>query len=298
MNALPKRTETKILKFVPSTMESKKVSVDDGFTAIPNELLEAILSSGVLGWKGSYLLATVLKTLKWHKESDWFSHSQVCEMMGIEPSKYHINQLSAAKTELIKAKILFEEGRKIGINLTVFEWSMVVPDKVGSSRKSREIIPENIGSEYPEKVGNTKETITKYKINNTPLPPRESANAEQQAIGSAENIEPKKSKNLPVDYQGVMEEFNLAVADTPISQIRVMSDQRKRAVHALAKLIKKQFGCYTRKAFGDYFQDFVSQVNARADRFYFGGQDGSRWKADFDYLMKAKTFAKTVEGSL
>ncbi|HDX1186938.1 TPA: replication protein, partial [Pasteurella multocida] len=83
--------------------EVKKVSIDDGYTAIPNELLESILKSGVLGWKGSYLLATVLKTLKWHKKSDWFSHSQVCEMMGIEANKYHINQLSAARSELIKA---------------------------------------------------------------------------------------------------------------------------------------------------------------------------------------------------
>lgn len=171
MNTQPKKRNTPILKLHRNTQEAKKVSVDDGFTAMPNELLEAILKSGVLGWKGSYLLATVLKTLRWHKESDWFSHSQVCEMMGIEASKYHINQLSAARTELLKAKILFEDGKKTGVNLTVFEWSMVAPDKVGKSRKSRENTPENLGSGYPEKVGNTKETITKEKINNTPLPP-------------------------------------------------------------------------------------------------------------------------------
>lgn len=299
MNAVQQRKETKILRLVPPAKEGKKVSVDDGFTAIPNELLEAILESGVLGWKGSYLLATVLKTLKWHKESDWFSHSQVCEMMGIEPTKYHINQLSAARTELIKAKILFEDNRKTGVNLAVFEWSMVVPDKVGKSRKCMENIPENVGSGYPEKVGNTKETITKDKINNTPLPPQgESANAEQHTADSGEKIKSNKPKNLPVDYQGVMEEFNLAVADTPISQIRVMSEQRKRAVHSLAKLIKREFDCYTREAFRDYFRDFVEQANARRDRFYFGGLDSSRWVADFDYIVRAKTFAKTVENSL
>lgn len=95
-----------------------------------------------------------------------------------------------------------------------------------------------------------------------------------------------------------MEEFNSVVADTPISQIRVMSDQRKRTVHSLAKLIKQQFGCYTREAFGDYFRDFVEQANARRDRFYFGGLDGSKWVADFDYILRTKTFAKTVENSL
>lgn len=190
MNAQPKMRNTPILTLHKNTQEAKKVSIDDGFTAIPNELLEAILKSGVLGWKGSYLLATVLKTLRWHKESDWFSHSQVCEMMGVEASKYHINQLSAARTELLRANILFEEGKKTGVNLTVFEWSMVVPDKVGKSRKSRENTPENVGSEYPEKVGNTKETIIKQKINNTPLPPEGEvgSEAENEILAQAQSL--------------------------------------------------------------------------------------------------------------
>ncbi|MFC1104993.1 replication protein [Pasteurella multocida] len=169
--------------------EVKKVSIDDGYTAIPNELLESILKSGVLGWKGSYLLATVLKTLKWHKKSDWFSHSQVCEMMGIEANKYHINQLSAARSELIKAKILFEKGRNTGVNLAVFEWSMIIPDKVGKSRKSRDLIPENLGNTYPENVGNTKETFTKEKINITPLPPKsELACSEEKNLSQAQEL--------------------------------------------------------------------------------------------------------------
>ncbi|MEN2880196.1 hypothetical protein POEJIIAE_01633 [Mannheimia haemolytica] len=162
MNAQPKQINP-ILKLHPKQSEAKKVSVDDGYTQIPNELLKAILRSGVLGWKGSYLLATVLKTLSWHKESDWFTHSQVCEMMNIEPTKYHINQLSAARKELIRENILFEDGKETGVNLSVFEWKMVYPEKVGSSRNNRELIPEKVGNGYPEKVGNTKETITKKK---------------------------------------------------------------------------------------------------------------------------------------
>ncbi len=41
-----------------------------------------------------------------------------------------------------------------------------ISQKVGSSRNNRELIPEKVGNGYPEKVGNTKETITKEKINN------------------------------------------------------------------------------------------------------------------------------------
>ena len=133
----------------PEKQGVKKVSVDDGFTAIPNELLKAILRSKVLGWKGSYLLATILKTLSWRKESDWFTHSQVCEMMEIAPTKYHINQLSAARKELIKERILFEDGKKTGVNLSVFSWEMLNPEKIGSSRNNRESIPEIVGNGYP-----------------------------------------------------------------------------------------------------------------------------------------------------
>lgn len=274
-------------------MESKKVSVDDGFTAIPNALLDAILEGDFTKNQIKLILGVIRKTTSWHKEMDWVCNEQLAELCRL-CDKF---EASRVKNQLIKMNVLVQDGRKIGVNLFISEW--INGDCINSQHCEKHT-QENVKTHNQDCINSQpqKETITKYKINNTPLPPRESANAEQQAIGSAENIEPKKSKNLPVDYQGVMEEFNLAVADTPISQIRVMSDQRKRAVHALAKLIKKQFGCYTRKAFGDYFQDFVSQVNTRADRFYFGGQDGSRWKADFDYLMKAKTFAKTVEGSL
>ncbi|EFX92604.1 phage replication protein O domain protein [Actinobacillus ureae ATCC 25976] len=137
--ALPQsQQENKPILKLHQTQEAKKVSVDDGYTAIPNELLKVILRSKILGWKGSYLLATILKTLSWRKESDWFTHSQVCEMMDIKPTKYHINQLSSARKELIRERILFEDGKKTGVNLSVFDWEMVNPEKVGSSRNNRD----------------------------------------------------------------------------------------------------------------------------------------------------------------
>ncbi|MFP4798323.1 replication protein [Pasteurella multocida] len=274
--------------------EVKKVSIDDGFTAIPNELLESILKSGVLGWKGSYLLATVLKTLKWHKQSDWFSHSQVCEMMGIEANKYHINQLSAARSELIKAKILFEKGRNTGVNLAVFEWSMIIPDKVGKSRKSRDLIPENVGNTYPENVGNTKETLTKEKINITPLPPKgESANAD--GVPVAEN---KKQRSLNIDYVGIGKAYNQCVAETgknlpSLADPENLSQARKRKIKILATVMKKRFGSCDAETFKNYFLDFMKSARS----FYFGENDRG-WRADFEYIVSEKIMDKTIEGSL
>ncbi len=274
--------------------EVKKVSIDDGFTAIPNELLESILKSGVLGWKGSYLLATVLKTLKWHKQSDWFSHSQVCEMMGIEANKYHINQLSAARSELIKAKILFEKGRNTGVNLSVFEWSMIIPDKIGKSRKSRDLIPENVGIAYPENVGNTKETITKEKINITPLPPKgESANADGVPV-----VENKKQRSLNIDYVGIGKAYNECVMESGknlpmLADPENLSQERKRKIKKLADVMKKRFGSCDAETFRNYFLDFMRS----ARQFYFGENDRG-WRADFEYILREKVMDKTIEGSL
>ncbi|HDR1050743.1 replication protein [Pasteurella multocida] len=274
--------------------EVKKVSIDDGYTAIPNELLESILKSGVLGWKGSYLLATVLKTLKWHKKSDWFSHSQVCEMMGIEANKYHINQLSAARSELIKAKILFEKGRNTGVNLAVFEWSMIIPDKVGKSRKSRDLIPENLGNTYPENVGNTKETFTKEKINITPLPPKgESANADGVPV-----VENKKQRSLNIDYVGIGKAYNECVMESGknlpmLADPENLSQERKRKIKKLADVMKKRFGSCDAETFRNYFLDFMRS----ARQFYFGENDRG-WRADFEYILREKVMDKTIEGSL
>ncbi|WP_420923802.1 replication protein [Actinobacillus pleuropneumoniae] len=281
-----------ILRLHQTTQEAKKVSVDEGFTAIPNELLKAILRSKVLGWKGSYLLATILKTLSWRKESDWFTHSQVCEMMDVEPTKYHINQLSAARKELIRERVLFEDGKKTGVNLAVFDWEMVNPEKVGSSRNNRELVPEIVGRGYPEKVGNTKEIITKDINNIPPIIPQVDSSAKQvEDLTTA-----KKSKSEPVDYDGVMQAWNDVFADTPIAKIKVMNEQRKRQVHRLAKDLRAEFGTYSAQAFADYFADFWQQIN-RPNSWYLR-HNSRKWMADFEYVMKPKTFAKTVEDAL
>lgn len=288
----------------PEKQGVKKVSVDDGFTAIPNELLKAILRSKVLGWKGSYLLATILKTLSWRKESDWFTHSQVCEMMEIAPTKYHINQLSAARKELLKERILFEDGKKTGVNLSVFSWEMINPEKVGSSRNNRELVPEKVGNDYPEKVGNTKETITKEKIKDNPLPPKgESANADvTEGQGDTPSDEDfpsdEKQKIDRTDYIGIAQAYNDALDLTCVALPRIadpsnLSDKRKRAVKKLSDVFKKRFGDGSASALGEYFTDFMRS----AREFYFG-ENNRGWKADFDFLLRENTLDKVLEGNL
>ncbi|WP_237611514.1 hypothetical protein [Actinobacillus pleuropneumoniae] len=106
----------------------------------------------------------------------------------------------------------------------------------------------------------------------------------------------KKSKSEPVDYDGVMQAWNDVFADTPIAKIKVMNEQRKRQVHRLAKDLRAEFGTYSAQAFADYFADFWQQIN-RPNSWYLR-HNSRKWMADFEYVMKPKTFAKTVEDAL
>ncbi|MFK5131183.1 replication protein [Glaesserella parasuis] len=296
MNAVVKVKETPIFKLGENrqSQEARKVSVNDGFTAIPNELLKAILRSKVLGWKGSYLLATILKTLSWHKESDWFTHSQVCEMMDIEPIKYHVNQLSAARKELIKEQILFEDGKNTGVNLDVFNWEMVNPEKVGSSRNNRELVPEIVGNKYPEKVGNTKETITKEKINNTPLPPKgESAIADEQPQAvkcEQHSAKPEKIKSPPMDYQAVADLYNQANQNSGsrLPMVEKINDARRKGIKKLmAELREPSLECAEL-----YFNALFASL-----RPFHTGENGG-WVANFDWAIRPATVLKVREGAL
>ncbi|QLD33191.1 replication protein [Mannheimia varigena] len=285
MNTQPKATNP-ILKLHPKQSEAKKVSVDDGFIAIPRLLMLKIAKFGFTKHQRAVIDAVIIKCLGFHKDSDWISNPQIVELTDIG----YGNKASTAKQELIRMNVLVQKGNCIGFNLCLDEWVKGdLPKQSNIDRNGKNKFTETVKGDLP-KQSNTKETITKEKINN------ESTNVD--SVQQPENPLPKKTKSEPVDYQGVMAEFNRAVENTPIPQIRAMSDERKRSVHTLAKILRKEFGGYTPKHFADYFQDFVQQASNRKDRFYFGGLDGSGWVANFGYIIRSKTFYNTWEDSL
>ena len=288
MNARPKESKP-ILKLTPKAAnEVKKVCADDGFTAIPNELLFAMGQFGFTQRQYAVLIAVIQKTLSWHKEMDWISNEQIAELANL----YDHKVASKVKNELVAMHVLVQQGRKIGLNLVISEW-----EKANSTKDTN--IAQNVRNKsyksydsYRTNHTTTKETITKEKINITPLPPT-GASVEQ----GEETSSLAKPKSEPVDYEGVMKAWNEVFAETPSATIRVMNDERKRQVHRLAKNLRSQFGNYSVKAFRDYFADFWQQVASQTNSWYLG-HNQRKWVADFDYLMKPKTFAKTVEESL
>ncbi|HGT3057465.1 TPA: replication protein [Klebsiella pneumoniae] len=163
---------------VVALQELRVADLDDGFTRIANELLEAVMRAGLSQHQLLVFMAVMRKTYGFNKKSDWVSNEQLSELTGILPHK-----CSAAKSILVKRGILTQTGRVIGINKTVSEWSSLPVKgtekkpylkKVTLPESGKKSLPES-GNAYYQNQVNTKDKHTKDNkdnINNPPKSPR------------------------------------------------------------------------------------------------------------------------------
>lgn len=163
---------------VVALQELRVADLDDGFTRIANELLEAVMHAGLSQHQLLVFMAVMRKTYGFNKKSDWVSNEQISMLTGILPHK-----CSAAKSALVKRGILTQTGRVIGINKAVSEWSPLPVKgtekkpylkKVTLPESGKKSLPESGNDTYPNQV-NTKDKHTKDNkdnINNPPKSPR------------------------------------------------------------------------------------------------------------------------------
>ena len=160
---------------VVALQELRVADLDDGFTRIANELLEAVMHAGLSQHQLLVFMAVMRKTYGFNKKSDWVSNEQLSELTGILPHK-----CSAAKSVLVKRGILTQTGRVIGINKTVSEWSSLPVKgtekkpylkKVTLPESGKKSLPESGNAYYPNQV-NTKDKHTKDNKDNINKPPK------------------------------------------------------------------------------------------------------------------------------
>lgn len=98
-------------------MERRVADIDDGYTKVANELLEAIASADLTARQLKIMLAYMRKTYGFNKKSDRIADEQIASITGI--SRQNVNK---AKKELLEMNCLFREGSQIGINKEVSAW--------------------------------------------------------------------------------------------------------------------------------------------------------------------------------
>ena len=232
---------------------------------------------------------------------------ELCEETGLT-----LEELRTARKKLRERNVLIETHKRLEhkiyfrIDFDAFDALIAEFGELDNpdSPKQENPTPRNGESRFGEQgktdfVIDQENTTLDYNTrlhtqNNNPLPltgQGQSAAADKSEVASPAN------KKLSIDYDAIVDEFNQAVDGTPIPKVKVISEQRKKLVLSIAKLFKKQFGNCETETFRGYFDDFIRQANQRRDRFYYGGGP-TGWLADFDYILKQKTFVKTYEDAL
>ncbi|PXB01154.1 replication protein [Pectobacterium carotovorum] len=159
----------KVIKFPgPEPGQEKRVAdLEDGYTRTANELLEAVMLSGLTQHQLLIVIAVWRKTYGYNKKMDWIGNEQFEQLTGMAATK-----CSTAKNELIRMGVLVQQGRQVGMNKAVSEWKTKFngfgKTFTDSVKKS---FPESVKSDLPKR-SNTKDNITKdNKDSITPIVP-------------------------------------------------------------------------------------------------------------------------------
>ncbi|HAH0497834.1 TPA: replication protein [Escherichia coli] len=281
-------------------VEHRVAQLEDGFTRVANELLDAVMASGLSETELCVVLAVWRKTYGYNKKMDWVSNDQLEQMI----AKHHTH-CSTAKNQLVAKKVLVQEGRSVGMNTSIIEWktkingfckTLAKPAKDSLAEVANKTLAESAkdplaegakddGETLAESAFETKQDLLTTKdniqktINNTPQPP------EGECVGQEEK---PVSKKTPIDYQAVLSAYNTTLGDR-LPQAEALNDKRRRAIKRLLTELKEP----TVEAVENYFAAFAE----RAPKFYFGENDRG-WRASFDYLLRSDTLLKTREKAL
>lgn len=140
--------------------------LDNGYTRIANEILDAVMIAGLTKHQLLIIMAVWRKTYGYNKKTDWIGNEQMELMIGIDKTK-----CSTAKNQLVRMKILIQEGRKVGINKNISEWNTDI-DRNGKTftETVKVSFAKTVKSALPKR-SNTKDNNTKDKKDKIPLTP-------------------------------------------------------------------------------------------------------------------------------
>ncbi|MDQ7209044.1 replication protein [Serratia fonticola] len=160
----------------PEVVEHRVAQLEDGFTRVANELLDAVMASGLSETEMCVVLAVWRKTYGYSKKMDWISNEQLEAMIG-----KHLTHCSTAKNLLINKKVLLQEGRKVGMNTNVAGWKTKINGFCKTLAKPAKKTLAEVAKSPLQKVLTTKDNIQKIK-ENTPLTPQGGEDLAQECL--------------------------------------------------------------------------------------------------------------------
>lgn len=253
---------------------STVANLEDGYTRIANDLLEAVMCADLTARQLKVVMAIIRKTYGFGKKIDRITNTQIAEMTGI-----HHTHVCKAKNEMIAMNIVVSSGNKIGINKDFTEWNFNISQVSETLAKSaNKTLAKTANSHKPSQL-NTKETITKEKKeSSTPLTPHE--------VKGGESVKPTKRKSTPINYDEYLNAYNEEVGDRLPHAVEA-NEKRKTRIRKIIKNLAT--------ANVDGWRAYVRAFVRMAKPFYFGEND-TGWTADIDYLLRETTLTGVREG--
>lgn len=150
-----------------ASVEIKVAQIEDGYSRLANELLEATMRSGLPETELCILMAVWRKTYGYSKKMDWISNEQLEAMID-----KHYTHCSAAKSNLVRKKVLIQEGRKIGMNTNISEWQTKNNGFCKTLAKPAKKTLAEPAKSIKQKLLTTKDNTTKEKKERSPIPPQ------------------------------------------------------------------------------------------------------------------------------
>ncbi len=96
---------------------SASPQIENGYTRIANEIIEALMRTNLSAYQGRVLWAIWRETYGYQKKQDWLSNGQLVEMTGLKKS-----HVSRTVSELITRNIVTKAGNKIAFNKDYTQW--------------------------------------------------------------------------------------------------------------------------------------------------------------------------------
>ncbi|MEE8729763.1 MAG: replication protein [Rahnella inusitata] len=206
----------------PEVMETRVAQLEDGFTRVANDLLDAAMASGLSETELCILLAVWRKTYGYSKKMDWISNEQLEGMVG----KHHTH-CSTAKNLLINKKVLLQEGRKVGMNTNVAEWKTKVNGFCKTLAKPAKKTLAEVASETKQKLLTTKDNIQKIK-ETTPKSP-------EGSLVEQEVTKPKKqaASKFTFDRERFQDTWNCKAKKHGLPRITSISISTEKGIKRL-----------------------------------------------------------------
>lgn len=255
-------------------VESIVADLDDGYTRIANELLEAVMAANLTARQLKVVLAIIRKTYGFGKKFDRITNTQIAMMTGI-----HHTHVCKAKNEMIAMNIIISNGQTIGINKVISAWNFDISQHSETLADTANKTLANSANGHKPTQLNTKETIQKKE---------RKENTQSSCDDREPPIKPERRKPIRINYEEYLEAYNAIVGDKLPHAVEANSERQRKLRKLIDSLATKNI---------DGFRAYVKAFMNAARPFHFGDNDRD-WVANFDYLLRPKVLVAIREGTL